>query len=423
MSPIRVALLILLISLPLAAEPAEGGGLNLRSALEEAAGRSLELRAGEALLNEMQIAVDYAAQWRNPELDVEGGVRSAASGGPLEPGGRAGSYRITVAQPFRWPGAADALQGMAAARRSIAALQQEEARLLLRQRVAGLFYAIAASDRLIDRANDRLRRLELIEIYLRSRPFLSPAQQAERNLVRDRLRILGREHADLRVQQAALWTRLNIYLQREQRPALEADWLPQAAAPQAGECQRLRSTALERNSQIQIQGATLAAAEAELRRERIARYPEAAVTATLSEDGSPLGERYLGFGLRLQLPLFDRNQRGVAMAEARLQAEQIRLQQRRTEIDQLLSESCERTTAAAENLNRFPPSLLQRVDANLRGADQAFRTGRLALLTFLELDSASFQTAHEVYQAQANFALQWMGLYSLAGEFSLPAAP
>lgn len=391
---------------------------DIAAIVKRAVESSAELRSLQALQDELDAEARYARLWRNPELEIEAGSREAAGDGWLDSGGRAGSIGIRIAQTLPMPGRLDAAESLARARQAIAALHLREQRLLLRVRAATLALALLSTEQLISRADDRVRRFGLISAYLRSRPFLSPAQRAEKAVVENRLRGLQKELADLRREDAAIWARLNLYLNQNERPRLRFRWLPDR--PPEFACSSLAAAVRERNPQLLMQNGALAAAEAELRVAELARFPELALSARIEQVGAPLRESYYGVGLSLQLPIFDRNQRGVAVAQARQRSATANLELRQREIDQLFAESCAALAAAAENIDRFAPRLLARTTANLREADNAFRTGRLDLLTYLELDAGAFETARQIYQAQTDYAHEYMHLHALAGEEVLP---
>ncbi len=402
----------------LTAEP-QARGASLQELAELAVLGSAELQASDALVREFAAAREQAQAPLNPELAFEVGTRRAAGGTwPADSGGRAASFTLTLSQPFYFPGKRTLRSDFAAAELRLAELARDEARLLIRSRAAVLAFAGAAADALAARAATRLQRFRLVDAYLQSRPFLSPTSRTERDMVRGRLRILETEQEALGMEKNALARRLQTYLGATPAPALRTVW---AQANESVDCSALQARALERNPELLRSGLTVTALEAELRLAERNRYPDFALQATLARDGAPLREDYYAVGVQLSLPIFDANTHQVSRARERAAGARAIAEQRRREIERIAAATCDRFELASSAVRRFPIELDARTMNAMRETDAAFRSGRLELLAYIEADAQSFATLRAIYQSQLDYLESYIAVYSLGGEWRLPA--
>lgn len=394
--------------------------VSLSELAELAALESAELQAADALVREFQAGRDQARLLPNPEFAFEAGTRRVAGGTwPADSGGRAASFTLTLSQPFYFPGKRALRADAAAAELRLAELARDETRLLIRSRAATLAFARSATEALVTRTAARLERFRLVDAYLHSRPFLSPASRAERDMVRGRLRILEQEQEALRLETRALAGRLQIYLGSTPAPALRAGW---ARPDEAVDCAALQARALERNPDLLRGGLTATALEAELRLAERNRYPDFALQLSVARDGAPLREDYYAAGVQIILPIFDSNTYQVARARERAAGARALAEQRRREIQQISAAACDRFVLARSALARFPIELDERTTRDMRETDAAFRSGRLELLPYIEADAQNFATLRAIYQSQLDYLESYIAVHSLGGEWRLPAA-
>lgn len=113
------------------------------------------------------------------------------------------------------------------------------------------------------------------------------------------------KEGEYRQRQAQLLERLGLL----PSPTLELDLAGQPALPDLADASL---AALHRHPLVRVAVESYEASEAELRLEIAKQYPSVRVGPELEDDD---GDTSLGFGVGMELPLFDRNQAGVVAAE------------------------------------------------------------------------------------------------------------
>lgn len=377
--------------------------------------RSESVQLAELLLEDARIAGSYAGIWQNPSLAVEGGRRRMVLGG--FPGNLAGGgnevnpvFRLTVSQPLFFPGKTGLREETAELRRRLAALSLTETVLLLRYQVIRLAYATAAADRVIAHVESRVKRFRLIQAYLRGRPALSPARRTERDIVQRRLRILERGLHELEVSREVLRSRLALYAGEDVSPRV--DWITDSGRPLNRN--EIQNMALERSPGLLREKLRVAYAATERRLATREAYPDLEVFGTVEEE--PGVESYFGFGLRLALPVFDRNQAAIQSGELRSRAAALRLELERKRVRQTIQSAFAEFEHSREALRLFPLDLEKVTLRNMAAADAGFRRGRLALLTYLEADEMAFETLRAIYDTQLDYITCYTELLMISGD-------
>lgn len=177
---------------------------------------------------------------------------------------------------------------------------------------------------------------------------------------------------------------------------------------------------------VRLRAAQLAAsaAAAQLQAERAARLPM--LTATLGArrfEGEPAdANRALMLGFSVPLPLWDRNQVGIARASAEAQ-------RRQREADQMAPTLAAETTAAQAKLRMALAEArvleAEAMPAAARAqllAEQGYEAGRLSLLERIAIESDAYQTAEALERARLAAHLAGAELTLLAAGLSLPAS-
>lgn len=377
--------------------------------------RAESVRLAELMLEDARIAGQYAGTWQNPSVSLEGGRRRTTGGGfPADLTGGGGGvnpvFRFTVSQPLFFPGKTGLREEVADIRRRLAALSLTEISLILRYQVIRLAYATAAADRVIAHVESRVKRFRLIEAYLRGRPALSPARRAEREIVKRRLRMLERGLHELEVSREVLRSRLALYA--GDGVSARVTWISDNG--RSLDQEKIQNLALERSPGLLKEKVRVAYAVAEQRLAGREAYPDLEVFGTIEEE--PGSERYFGVGVRLALPIFDRNQAAVRRGEIKSRAAALRLELERKRVRQTIRSAFAEFEHSREALQRFPLTLERTTLREMKAADAGFRRGRLELLTYLEADELAFETLRAIYDTQLDYITYYTELLMISGD-------
>lgn len=165
-------------------------------------------------------------------------------------------------------------------------------------------------------------------------------------------------------------------------PVDDLERLPRFALPESEAARRLL---LEHHHDLSRLRARHAVAEARLRLEVAKQYPDLELGAGYAGEAGE-NKKVLGLSLGVSLPIFDRNQRGIALAEQ--ERERIRAEYEATlglalsTLDGLLA----RRTILEERSRLLEETALPRAEQNVDVAIQSIRAGELNALRVLEVE-------------------------------------
>lgn len=198
--------------------------------------------------------------------------------------------------------------------------------------------------------------------------------------------------------EAALAALIGIAARHLSAPIADLEQLPAIVLPELDAAKRLL---LENHHTLSVLRARYAVAEKQLRLEIAKQYPDLTIGAAYSGDPGDT-KKVLGLTLGINLPLFDRNQRGIAIAEQ--QRERIRTEYETTlnvalaSLDGLLA----RRAILEERAELLREVALPRAASNVDVAIQSIRAGELDALRVLEVERRLRTLRIEALQAKAN---------------------
>jgi outer membrane protein, heavy metal efflux system len=162
-------------------------------------------------------------------------------------------------------------------------------------------------------------------------------------------------------------------------------------------------------------------ARAALARARVEPVPDVTVQGTAQYDNATQ-DTIAGAQVTLPLPLWNRNQGGIAKATAELVAAQRRLDavERRLQLE--LADEFQRYETALARVDTIRRQILGRAQQNLDLATQGYQAGELAFLDFLTVQRTYFQVNLEYLDAlgQLNESVQLLHGQLLSGSYNQP---
>jgi CRISPR system Cascade subunit CasA len=155
-------------------------------------------------------------------------------------------------------------------------------------------------------------------------------------------------------------------------------------------------------------------AEGELRLEIAKQYPDLQLGPSA---GREVGEGKTVFGLTLgiELPVFDRNQQGIATASQRREEIRARYEAAANRALASLERAWQKVRVATEKRKLVETGLLPKAQANLDLARKALDAGATDALHFLEAQRGQRATVIEALDAQSSLWAAWVELESSVG--------
>ena len=352
--------------------------------------RSPHLKALRHEVSAGQAGARAAAIWDGPRLSVSPGIHDSADG-------RGRVLGLGLSQRF-------SLSGRRAAESRTLEAQAEAAQWSARGEALDLehetwldLYQLAALGKAKEHLADRRRRMGLMKGYLASRPILSPALVAERDLIEVQVRELESEFDRVETGEAALTHKLELLsgLKLDAAPAIE--WFDSPLLSSAPPSAHAQSPAV-----LRAESEVKAAVEA-LAATRSAGLPEPMLGAAYSKESGGTREKLISAELGVDIPLAAwTGKPGLAAAEA-LSAAQARTED--SKLDAALDEAFWRAALEERRrrLARLPLSLVDQLDGQVDRAEAGLRRALVPVMTFLELESRGHEQIESVYRARIDF--------------------
>ncbi|TGK05066.1 hypothetical protein EHO59_09510 [Leptospira semungkisensis] len=397
---------ILFAPLPVFSETLPNRELDLRGIMDLAEKNSPLLTALHADLESLFYKRRQEGKTQNPSVLMDYGRRTAAAeAGP--------EYALQIEQPIYFPGRKELKQLLVDNDSKIKEIQQIEAfnSIRLSSLKFAYKYLVAADKR--THVKERLRRLSLIENYIKARPFFTPQEKTDLFIIETKILALKKHFNDLELGAAKDFESMNLYLRLDSIPSLRIPYFRDGVKFQFDDIQK---KAVSQNPSVLAAKGELEKARTELRLANLEKYPDYTVMSQVGEDRSGVANRFYDFGLKFRIPVWDQFQNKVAAAETNLKAKQDRLTYQETLINTSFKQSYLDYEQARNNLKLYGLSQLDRIDKDLNFADLEFKKGRIQLISYLELENQLHENHHAILDAQMNHVETLLNLLYIINE-------
>ncbi|PJZ65464.1 hypothetical protein EHQ27_07515 [Leptospira wolffii] len=402
-------ILILLISFSSETSPTSaknGDELDLRGIIETAEKNSPLLTALHSDLESLFFRKKQEGKTQNPSVTLDYGQRTAASESGSE-------YAMQIDQPIYFPGRKELRQLLVDNDSKIKEIQNIEAANSIRLNSVKFAYRylVAADKR--NHVKERLRRLSLIESYIKARPFVTPQAKTDLFIIETRILALRKHFNDLELGAAKDYESINLYLMAKSVPVLRIPFFEDGVKFDFDDMQK---KAVIHNPSILAAQGELERARTELRLANLEKYPDYSVMSQVGEDRSGVANRFYDFGIKFRLPVWDQFQNKVASAETNLKAKQDRLTHQENLIRTSFRQAFLDYEQAKKNLQLYDLKKLDRIDKDLNFADLEFKKGRIQLISYLELENQLHEAHHAILDAQMSHVESLLNLLYITNE-------
>lgn len=342
------------------------------------------------------VAAEYRQKqsWENPRLAFQMGQKDS-------PGPDSGlTWGVNLSQPFAAPGERSALSDMAESQTTaLQARIEKQMQQVKKQAVLSAYRYLAAVEK-VRHANERVGRLRLVKKYLYSRPFVSPQNIAEKQIVEEKLRMMQLHLKETRLEVDRIWSELNLFLNLEKKVELKLSWSLPFTERENIDYKQITRQAEQNNRVLKSLKAAYAASQAETGLNRARAWPSYSLSAYYNEEPAGGTERFYGGGITFALPLLNRNSDGITAAEKKSEAASFRLnyyrKRLRVEAERLINEYRLHREAAEQ----FSFDRISSLERDMKKIDAGFRKGRVELMTYLETDEIIHESITESYEAR-----------------------
>ncbi|NUP89409.1 MAG: TolC family protein [Candidatus Sumerlaeia bacterium] len=371
--------------------------LTLSQALEVALAENPALEEFEA--NRAAAQAELIAALIHPNPQAEFGAGWSRSRDPL--GETAREYSVALSQPLEWPSQRRTRRIAALAGLDVAEHDAGELRVRLRADVTKAFWGVLFEERVLVRAEENASIAGTLCGLIARRVEAGEAAEVEH--VRARVeslraaRLVQAQRRQLAAARAVLNALCGGALPRDF--ALAGDLprgLPPADGPQA------IALALAHHPRLDRLMALRAQREAEVARERAVRLPQLTPGVFFDREDDA---QTAGATVAVEIPLWDRNQGGIAAAEAALRQTEAELAQARVEVERDVRTALERYESALDQVAAFESGLRADAARVLKIEQFLFEQGEADLLQMLDARRTAQETESEFLQALYDLAV------------------
>jgi cobalt-zinc-cadmium efflux system outer membrane protein len=410
------ALLVLALappSLPLCQDAAPSPSVpeSLQEVERRALAASPLLKAADARIEQQQGLLRQAGLYPNPELSLDV-TRFAGGFAPRE-------TTLAIRQPFPWHGKRGLDRKAAMERLEAARSDRERDRLdvllQVREAFARVYFAakeVSLKEEDLEAARSIEKAVELRVSAGDAAPMESLRASVER-MRADSQMVLAR--GELAAEAAGLNLIQGL---PADAPVDLAD--PGAELGPAGSLPELQEIALRGQPDVQSREHAARAAAFEADRARLERRPDLAVGPTLGDDQ---GRNYLGAGVAVRLPIWNRNQGNIEAAEAGRRTGEAEAEAARIAARRLVADAYNRYHVAQAQHQLYEQGLLARAAELVETARKSYEGGESGILDLLDARRSALAVREEYYRSGLDAALAAARLRRAAGLDRAEGAP
>ncbi len=340
----------------------------------------------------------------NPIFTLQAGeLRSA--------GMKGGVMDVTINQPVPWPGKRFAEINSAKLLRKISEVDLEESRLIVNHSVALLSIEYAVVSELVKHNQERKQRYAIIHKFLNSRPFASPRQVVEKNLIETQINLVESQMYDLETKKVSLGEQLKKLTGIDDLKVL-VNWRQIASPPEKNyfASQLENGPDLKRNQKLE----ELAVNRVE-EAKHLAR-PDILVGVNYRQENVAPTNHFYHANLSIVIPILDRGQHSVQVAKAEVRREAAKNSLVRMNAMNSLHQSYQALSSAYKSTEIFPISDLKKIDRNFKKAEDSFLKGRIDVSTFLQSDTQIHESIDLAYISFIKYFTALSELHLLTGK-------
>jgi cobalt-zinc-cadmium efflux system outer membrane protein len=379
---------------------------SLRQLLDIAEKNSAAIKAKDLEVKASDWAIRQSKLWPNPAVSTELGS--------ITQGGNHGlSYSFSLSQPILFPGKLKLRTAALVYNRQLVRLSLAERKMLIQFNVLQAAYKYKILQEMLEHFKERLNRFKILRAAIANKPSVSPEIKAQKYIIENALKEGEKDYLDLRLQFEIVWHNLNAYLKGSGNISIDAPYFREIKLINQKDLwlRTLGNNPLVRNLKIQISRSKSSVDL--LTREA---YSDINISGYYNKDNGPFQERRFGLGVLIPLPLFNRNQHSVK--EAASYTESLAKEHENTLV--ILQKDFDSAFAeyliASKLIDKFPVAEIKNIDDRFDYFHGEFIKGRLSTLTFLEVESKSYNAHLAAFLGQETYVNALLRLLLLSGE-------
>jgi cobalt-zinc-cadmium efflux system outer membrane protein len=154
--------------------------------------------------------------------------------------------------------------------------------------------------------------------------------------------------------------------------------------------------------------------EKSLRYERAQRTPDLALSAAYDRAGG-VGRNFVGFGVSMDLPFFDRNQGNIRAAQISIQQSQTLIEKKQLEVRNEVIHAMQNYTLAYDFNRQIADEFISELDKMLENYRRHFINRNIGIVEFLDFFEAYKDNKNTILEAQKDLKISFEELQYAVG--------
>ena len=371
----------------------------LETLVNETVAKNPELKFYEAEIAAAKGGRITAGEWANPELSAELGskrVRDLA-GNKI---GDGAVWSVSLAQTFEFPGRINLRKAIANRQIELAQLGLEQFRAALAARVRTLGYQVLAAQQKAEASREVAKRFQELLDVLVQRDAAGVAPMLETRIIEASAFTLNRRASEAVI--AARNARFELNQLRGMpvsTPVAVARKSIPLKTPPALEI--LLATAREKNFEVRARIAELEQQGLRVQLHRNERWPSVTVEPYVRGEKAGDREREFGLGVKLPLPLLNRNAGNIATAKARETQAEVSLNVALRDVERKVASHLHAYETFVAEMSKWPADAAEKFRDAARKGDENYRLGALPVATYTELQKQYLDTVDALLSTES----------------------
>ena len=372
----------------------------LETLVSETVAKNPELKFYEAEIAAAKGGRLTAGEWANPELSAELGskrVRDLA-GNKI---GDGAVWSVSLAQTFEFPGRINLRKAIANRQIELAQLGLEQFRAALAARVRTLGYQVLAAQQKAEAAREVAKRFQDLLAVLVQRDPAGVAPMLEMRIIEASAFTLNRRASEAII--AARNARFELNQLRGMpvsTPIAVARKSIPLKTPPALEV--LLSTARQNNFEVRARITELEQQGLRVKLNQNERWPSVTVEPYVRGERASDRQREFGLGVKIPLPLLNRNEGSIATAKARETQAEVSLNVALRDVERKVASHLHAYETFVAEMSKWPADAAEKFRDAARKGDENYRLGALPVATYTELQKQYLDTVDALLATESD---------------------
>lgn len=293
-------------------------------------------------------------------------------------------YQFGISQPFYFPGKRDLQKKIFEKEGELSEIEKSELELEIYYTISFYAYETFVTGLKEKHARERARRFRMLQGFLRSRPFASPMQKAQKTIAENKLKILESQIVDIQYKREILKNQIRLYTEVPEKFSIQSRLFSEV--PDLNK-EELFAEAKKNSLILKKLNKERESKDLQAKYSAKQMYPDITVSGFFGKQTLDNKETYYGLGLDIPIPILNQNKAKIKGLEQEISSYQIQYEFEEQKLEREIGKLFLRYTAAKEKIKLLSPNLLEAGHRQMNYADSIFRRGLIGFTDYLNAES------------------------------------